>query len=61
MCVRVLPSSAACLHAGYIYEKDGFTREKLAHLIDVKVTKRQTLKEYKGGAQPSSSLFCTPL
>lgn len=34
---------------GYIYEKDGFTAEKLEHLIDVKTTRRLSLKEYKGG------------
>ena len=49
-----------------MYEKDGFTREKLAHLIEVKVTNRKSLKEYKGGECPpfdswtGSSHACCP-
>ena len=35
---------------GYVYEKDGFTEETLEHLIDVKVVRRGTLKDYNSGA-----------
>ncbi|KAK9810711.1 hypothetical protein WJX73_001208 [Symbiochloris irregularis] len=34
---------------GFVYEKDGFTNETLEHLIDVKVVKRGTLKDYNSG------------
>ena len=34
---------------GYVYEKDGFTEKTLEHLIDVKVVRHGTLKEYKSG------------
>lgn len=31
---------------GYIYDKDGFTREKLAYLLDIKNEKRGRIKDY---------------
>lgn len=34
---------------GFVYEKDGFTQKTLEHLIDVKVTRRGTLKDYNSG------------
>lgn len=32
---------------GYIYEEEGFTKETLDHLNDVKVVKHGSLKDYK--------------
>lgn len=43
---------------GYIYEEDGFTKETLDHLNDVKVVKHGSLKDYKSknGAYYGASL-----
>ena len=32
---------------GYIYEENGFTKEQLDHLNEVKVVQHKTLKEYQ--------------